>query len=130
MPKRAAPKRRFRLVPARAFFFDVCEKDLGENICSENLHSGRHFRYSLILQEASGGLDRAARRWRNARKPAAAKASQPGVKGSVGCGGRFFAGYLWQAAKFRMQPPSALNQVATAAASAKLILWDVLASSI
>jgi len=42
----------------------------------------------------------------------------------------FFAGYLWQAAKFRMQPPSALNQAATAAASAKLILWDVLASSI
>ena len=52
----------------------------------KGLHSGRHCRYLLILQGASGGLDRAARRWRNARK-AAAKAGQPGVKGSVGCGG-------------------------------------------
>ena len=53
----------------------------------KGLHSGRHCRYLLILQKASGGLDRAARRWRNARKRAAAKAGQPGVKGSVGCGG-------------------------------------------
>ena len=49
-----------------------------------NLHSGRT---PLLTNFAGGGLDRTARRWRNARKRAAAKASQPGVKGSVGCGG-------------------------------------------
>ena len=42
----------------------------------------------------------------------------------------FFDSYLWQAAKFRQQPPPATpsRPVVTAAASATSILWDVLAS--
>lgn len=115
----------------------MCEKDLGENICNQGINALRTSPSPLILQEAPPGLGRAEQRWRNARKRATAKAGQPGVKGSVGCGGtlRFFASYLRQAPKFRLQPPRhivspALRQAATAAARLKLILWDVIASSI
>ena len=75
----------FRAGPDR--LLRMCEKDLGENICNQGINALRTSPSPLILQEAPRGLGRAEQRWRNARKRATAKAGQPGVKGSVGCGG-------------------------------------------
>lgn len=132
----------FRAGPDR--LLRMCEKDLGENICNQGINALRTSPSPLILQEAPRGLGRAEQRWRNVGATlASARDCEGGPTWRQGFGGlrrhapflRFFASYLRQAPKFRLQPPRhivspALRQAATAAARLKLILWDVIASSI